>query len=45
MKFFLISSAVYRRVMRSISSALYCLASILTPPLAPPNGTSTMAHL
>ena len=45
MKFFLLSSYVYLRVIRSSSLTEYSWAEILTPPLAPPNGTLTMAHL
>ena len=45
MKFFFTSSKVYRRVIRSSSSLLYFRPSILMPPLAPPKGTSTTAHL
>ena len=39
------SAWVKRRVIRSSSSLLYFLASILMPPLAPPKGASTTAHL
>jgi hypothetical protein len=45
MNFFWQSSIVYRRVIRSNCSTVYFLGSILIPPLAPPKGTSTTAHL
>jgi hypothetical protein len=45
MKFLVLSSKVKRRVIRSSSCSEYLWAAILTPPLAPPKGTLTMAHL
>ena len=45
MKPFLASSSVKRRVIFSNSLSLYLRGLILTPALAPPNGTSTQAHL
>lgn len=45
MKPFLASSRVKRRVIFSSSCSEYSLGLILIPALAPPNGTSTHAHL
>ena len=45
MKFFRTSSNTYRRVIRSSSPIEYVLGLIRIPPLAPPKGTSTSAHL
>ena len=45
MNSFLINSAVNRRVIFSICSGVYFLGLNLTPPLEPPKGTSTIAHL
>lgn len=42
---FLANSRVNLRVIFSSSCSLYCFGSILSPALAPPNGTSTQAHL
>ena len=38
------SSVAKRRVSASSSFVLIALGSQVTPPLAPPNGTSTRAH-
>ena len=45
MKLRLASSIVNRRVTRSTNSGGRLRASMQTPPLAPPKGTSTSAHL
>uniref|UniRef100_A0A915IQW3 Uncharacterized protein n=1 Tax=Romanomermis culicivorax TaxID=13658 RepID=A0A915IQW3_ROMCU len=42
---FFANSTATRRVIFSNSRSLYFLVSILTPALAPPNGTLTAEHL